>query len=221
MAARSRRAGRYGRASRTTPSPHRSPRACVCRVLPFAVKIGRPGYRVTEQFDMNTQQRSLLFQVRGGGAGGVGGWRGVNSCGGHAACCAAARARRGASAKRGGQAPAKPSHLHVDEAVQTASAQGALPEQLTRLLPACCSHTPLTPLLTHTATSAQVEYPEIEEGIKPRHRFMSAYEQRVETADKGVQYLIFAAEPYENIAFKIPNNEVGCRQLGACVVARP
>lgn len=79
------------------------------------VKIGRPGYRVTKQFDMNTQQRSLLFQV---------------------------------------------------------------------------------------------EYPEIEEGIKPRHRFMSAYEQRVETADKGVQYLIFAAEPYENIAFKIPNNEV-------------
>lgn len=45
----------------------------------------------------------------------------------------------------------------------------------------------------------QIEYPEIEEGTKPRHRFMSAYEQRVETADKNYQYLLFAAEPYEVI----------------------
>lgn len=28
-----------------------------------AVKIGRPGYRVTKQFDAVAQQRSLLFQV--------------------------------------------------------------------------------------------------------------------------------------------------------------
>lgn len=28
-----------------------------------AVKIGRPGYRVTKQFDPETKQRSLLFQV--------------------------------------------------------------------------------------------------------------------------------------------------------------
>jgi splicing factor 3A subunit 2 len=42
-----------------------------------------------------------------------------------------------------------------------------------------------------------VEYPEIEEGTRPRHRFMSGYEQRVETADKNYQYLLFAAEPYE------------------------
>lgn len=28
-----------------------------------AVKIGRPGYRVTKQFDQGSQQRSLLFQV--------------------------------------------------------------------------------------------------------------------------------------------------------------
>jgi len=28
-----------------------------------AVKIGRPGYRVTKQFDPDTKQRSLLFQV--------------------------------------------------------------------------------------------------------------------------------------------------------------
>ncbi|CAD7695916.1 unnamed protein product [Ostreobium quekettii] len=79
------------------------------------VKIGRPGYRVTKQYDPETQQRSLMFQV---------------------------------------------------------------------------------------------EYPEIEEDFKPRHRFMSAYEQKVEAADKKYQYLLFAAEPYEVIAFKIPNLEV-------------
>lgn len=54
----------------------------------------------------------------------------------------------------------------------------------------------------------QVEYPEIEEGSRPRHRFMSAYEQKVETADKNYQYLLFAAEPYEVIGFKVPNLEV-------------
>lgn len=37
------------------------------------------------------------------------------------------------------------------------------------------------------APRIKVEYPEIEEGSKPRHRFMSAYEQRVETADKTFQ----------------------------------
>jgi hypothetical protein len=33
-------------------------------LLPLAVKIGRPGYRVTKQYDLETRQRSLLFQVR-------------------------------------------------------------------------------------------------------------------------------------------------------------
>ena len=33
----------------------------------------------------------------------------------------------------------------------------------------------------------EVEYPEIEEGLQPRHRFMSAYEQRVEAPDKNWQ----------------------------------
>uniref|UniRef100_A0A7S0V6F9 Matrin-type domain-containing protein n=1 Tax=Polytomella parva TaxID=51329 RepID=A0A7S0V6F9_9CHLO len=79
------------------------------------IKIGRPGYRVTKQFDPEQQQRALLFQI---------------------------------------------------------------------------------------------DYPEIEDGIKPRHRVMSAYEQRVETADKRFQYVIFAAEPYESISFKVPNWEV-------------
>lgn len=29
----------------------------------LTVKIGRPGYRVTKQYDSETHQRSLLFQV--------------------------------------------------------------------------------------------------------------------------------------------------------------
>mmetsp|Transcript_37156 Transcript_37156/g.104872 ORF Transcript_37156/g.104872 Transcript_37156/m.104872 type:complete len:288 (+) Transcript_37156:250-1113(+) len=79
------------------------------------VKIGRPGYRVTKQFDAESKQRSLLFQI---------------------------------------------------------------------------------------------EYPEIDDNVKPRHRFMSAYEQRVEPWDKTYQYLLFAADPYETISFKIPNQEI-------------
>ena len=82
------------------------------------VKIGRPGYRVTKQFDHDTRQRSLLFQV---------------------------------------------------------------------------------------------DYPEIEDGTKPRHRFMSSYEQKVEAWDKKYQYVMFAAEPYEVISFKVPNAEVDKR----------
>ena len=34
---------------------------------------------------------------------------------------------------------------------------------------------------------------------------MSSYEQKVELPDKNYQYLLFACDPYEIIAFKIPN----------------
>lgn len=51
----------------------------------------------------------------------------------------------------------------------------------------------------------QVRYPEITAGLQPRHRFMSAFEQKKETPDRIYQYLLFAAEPYETVAFKIPN----------------
>lgn len=79
------------------------------------VKIGRPGYRVTKQFDPEAQQQSLLFQV---------------------------------------------------------------------------------------------DYPEVGDGVIPRHRFMSAYEQKIEPPDRRWQYVLFAAEPYETIAFKVPSREV-------------
>ncbi|KAJ1972096.1 CWF complex protein sap62, partial [Dimargaris verticillata] len=54
----------------------------------------------------------------------------------------------------------------------------------------------------------QLQYPEIGVDIRPRHRFMSSFEQRVEEPDKHYQYVLFAAEPYETIAFKIQSREI-------------
>jgi len=54
----------------------------------------------------------------------------------------------------------------------------------------------------------QIDYPEISDNVAPRHRFMSAYEQKVEPPDRKWQYLLFAAEPYETIGFKVPSREV-------------
>ncbi|XP_071700804.1 uncharacterized protein [Rutidosis leptorrhynchoides] len=104
------RAAREAKDAPAQPQPHK-------RKVNFrkSVKIGRPGYRVTKQFDPDTKQRSLLFQI---------------------------------------------------------------------------------------------EYPEIEDLTKPRHRFMSSFEQKVESFDKRYQYLLFAAEPYETIGFKVPSTEI-------------
>ncbi|XP_015870980.2 uncharacterized protein LOC107408128 [Ziziphus jujuba] len=104
------RAAREAKEAPAQPQPHK--RKVSVRKT---VKIGRPGYRVTKQFDPETKQRSLLFQI---------------------------------------------------------------------------------------------EYPEIEDLTKPRHRFMSSYEQRVQPFDKRYQYLLFAADPYEIIAFKVPSTEI-------------
>ncbi|KAL2919253.1 CWF complex protein sap62 [Polyrhizophydium stewartii] len=54
----------------------------------------------------------------------------------------------------------------------------------------------------------QIHYPQIADGIKPRHRFMSAYQQRIELPSRHFQYLLIAAEPYETIAFKIQSFEI-------------
>jgi len=57
--------------------------------------------------------------------------------------------------------------------------------------------------------SFELQYPEIDQDLQPRHRFMSAFEQRVESPpNRNYQYLIFAADPYENVAFKIPNEPI-------------
>ncbi|KAI9298633.1 hypothetical protein K502DRAFT_311339 [Neoconidiobolus thromboides FSU 785] len=53
-----------------------------------------------------------------------------------------------------------------------------------------------------------IQYPECGTDIIPRFRFMSAFEQHIEAPDKNFQYLIFAAEPYENIGFKVQSKEI-------------
>lgn len=61
--------------------------------------------------------------------------------------------------------------------------------------------------------SFHLHFPEIDSNLQPRHRFMSAYEQRVESPpDRRYQYLIIAAEPYETVAFKIPNEKIDRRE---------
>lgn len=64
------------------------------------------------------------------------------------------------------------------------------------------------PVTKHQSLLFQIDYPEIIDTLVPRHRFMSAYEQRVEPPDRKWQYLLFAAEPYETIAFKVPSREI-------------
>ncbi|KAM0751677.1 splicing factor 3a [Meredithblackwellia eburnea MCA 4105] len=54
----------------------------------------------------------------------------------------------------------------------------------------------------------QIHYPQIADGVKPRHRFMSAFEQHVEQPDRAWQYLVVAAEPYQSISFKIQAREI-------------
>lgn len=41
----------------------------------------------------------------------------------------------------------------------------------------------------------QVHYPQIAEGVKPRHRFMSSFEQHVEVPDRAWQYLLVRPAP--------------------------
>lgn len=54
----------------------------------------------------------------------------------------------------------------------------------------------------------QIYLPELKAGTTPRHRFMSSYEQRIDPPSKHHQYLIFAAVPYETIAFRVPSDEI-------------
>lgn len=57
--------------------------------------------------------------------------------------------------------------------------------------------------------SFELSFPEMEDSLQPRHRFMSSFEQRIESPpDRRYQYLLFAAEPYETVAFKIPNEPI-------------
>lgn len=48
--------------------------------------------------------------------------------------------------------------------------------------------------------------------MNKRYLFINLYQ--IELPDDNVQYVIFAAEPYENIAFKIPNLEIESTESG-------
>lgn len=62
----------------------------------------------------------------------------------------------------------------------------------------------------------EINYKDISPGKRPRHRFMSAWEQKVEPPDSSFQYVVFAADPYEVIAFRIPSLEID-RSEGKCI----
>lgn len=54
----------------------------------------------------------------------------------------------------------------------------------------------------------EIAYPEIGQGVEPRYRFMSAYEQQIQAPNKAHQYLVIAAEPYETISFKVQSRDI-------------
>eukprot|EP00828_Plagiopyla_frontata_P043807 TRINITY_DN696_c0_g1_i3.p1 TRINITY_DN696_c0_g1~~TRINITY_DN696_c0_g1_i3.p1 ORF type:complete len:221 (-),score=43.36 TRINITY_DN696_c0_g1_i3:29-691(-) len=64
------------------------------------------------------------------------------------------------------------------------------------------------PVTAQKSLLFEIQYPDIQENFTPRYRIMSPYEQKIEMIEKQYQYLLFAAEPYETIAFKIPNIEI-------------
>jgi splicing factor 3A subunit 2 len=58
----------------------------------------------------------------------------------------------------------------------------------------------------------QIQLPQISRDIKPRYRFMSTWEQKVQAQDKRFQYFVVAAEPYESVAFKLQSLQVDQRE---------
>lgn len=64
------------------------------------------------------------------------------------------------------------------------------------------------PITRQEGLMFQLQYPEVNQGVVPRVRFMSAYEQKVEDPDKAYQYMLVAAEPYETCAFKLQAREI-------------
>ncbi|OLY84347.1 Splicing factor 3A subunit 2 [Smittium mucronatum] len=68
------------------------------------------------------------------------------------------------------------------------------------------------PVTNQVGFCFQLMLSEITPGTQPHHRFMSAFEQKVEQPpNKFWQYLLIAAEPYETVAFKVQNKEIDQR----------
>lgn len=61
----------------------------------------------------------------------------------------------------------------------------------------------------------EIDYPDIGDPVRsPKFRFMSSYEQRAEPIDARWQYVAFAAEPYETVAFAIRNWDIDRNERG-------
>lgn len=54
----------------------------------------------------------------------------------------------------------------------------------------------------------ELQLPKLKQGVDPMIRLMNAYEQNVEEVNTNYQYLIIAAEPYENVALKLPSEPI-------------
>ena len=65
-----------------------------------------------------------------------------------------------------------------------------------------------SPLTNQKSLLFEIDYPEISKNQSPQHKIISSFEQKVEPVDSNYQYIVFAAEPYENIGVKIPNIEL-------------
>jgi splicing factor 3A subunit 2 len=51
----------------------------------------------------------------------------------------------------------------------------------------------------------ELTYDQIRKTTVPKYRIMSTFEQKVDPPDPAYQYVLFAAQPYNTVAFKIPN----------------
>ena len=67
------------------------------------------------------------------------------------------------------------------------------------------------PVTGQNSVLFELFYPAIQHGWKPFHRFMSTYEQKIEPPDPHFMFILFAAEPYSTVAFKVPNGELDRR----------
>ncbi len=61
------------------------------------------------------------------------------------------------------------------------------------------------PISLEKGLTFHLKYPKVKDGITPCYRLMSSFEQDVEPKDAEFQYIIASAEPYENVAFKVPS----------------
>jgi splicing factor 3A subunit 2 len=51
----------------------------------------------------------------------------------------------------------------------------------------------------------ELTYDQIQKHTTPKYRIMSTFEQKMEAPDPKYQFVLFAAQPYNTVAFKIPN----------------